>query len=248
MKENTWEKRLLKLFQMQQIDYELQEIHEMKGDLPAIVDELANRVTSTKAKIKELNELMKQLKKDRNALDIEIIAMTEKLEKYKSQQLQVKSNKQYDALAREIDTVTAKISNLEKEMELLEGKMQVTKTDVENETAAIEKITAEYEERQKELREINKEHEKKEKKLQQQREKLLEKIEKADFERYERIRKAKMGKAVVQVKRGACGGCYNRIPPQKILELRQNSKLFICEHCGRIIVSDDIVAQSAVEE
>jgi predicted nucleic acid-binding Zn-ribbon protein len=62
---------------------------------------------------------------------------------------------------------------------------------------------------------------------------------------YERIRKAKGGLAVVPVKRNACGGCYNAVPPQKVLELRRNNKIYTCEHCGRILVSDEIVEKSA---
>lgn len=242
------QKRLLYLFQLQQIDNELHQIRELKGDLPEIVENLSEQIEGTKLKIKELSGLMKQLRKDRDAADVEIVALNEKIEKYKTQQLQVKSNKQYDALSREIDMATEKISKLEKEMELYEGKMQVTKTDVEKLTATLEELSAEYEERQKELKEVNKEHEKEETKFIKQREKILSKIEKGDIERYERIRKAKGGKAIVPVRRGACGGCFNRIPPQRMLELRQNVKLYTCEHCGRILVSDEIVELSQTVE
>jgi predicted nucleic acid-binding Zn-ribbon protein len=248
MKETTLEKRLVCLYQLQQIDQELQFIRELKGDLPEIVENLERQIAESKAKVKELNEVLKQLKKERDEADAEIISLMEKIEKYKSQQLQVKSNKQYDALSREIDMATEKVSQLEKEMELSEGKMQTTKTDIEKLSASIEELLGEYEERAKELKEVNKEHEKEETRFVQQREKLVSKIEKSDLERYERIRKAKGGKAVVPVKRNACGGCFNRIPPQKILELRRNSKLYTCEQCGRILVSDEIVAISQTVE
>jgi predicted nucleic acid-binding Zn-ribbon protein len=173
-----------------------------------------------------------------------IIDCAEKVEKYKGQQLHVKSNKQYDALTKEIEAAEAKSVKLEKEMETLEGKMQLFKTDIETETVQLEELTGEYDEKRKELKELNKEHEKEELKLQHEREKILARVEDADVARYERIRKAKGGMAVVAVKRGACGGCYNRVPPQKILEIRQNSRLFQCEHCGRILVSDHIVETS----
>ena len=94
---------------------------------------------------------------------------------------------------------------------------------------------------QKELREVTKEHEKEESKLRRERDKIAAQISKGDLGLYDRISNAKSGTAVVAVKRNACGGCFNRIPPQKILELRQNSNLFTCEHCGRILVSDGIV-------
>ena len=71
-------------------------------------------------------------------------------------------------------------------------------------------------------------------------------MSKEDLDRYERIQKAKGGTAVVPVKRGACGGCYSRVPPQKMLEIRQNARLFMCEHCGRILVSDEVAKGPAI--
>jgi predicted nucleic acid-binding Zn-ribbon protein len=121
----------------------------------------------------------------------------------------------------------------------------VLKSDLDAAQATIDELTAELDEKQKELREVSREHEKEENKFKDQRKKMAEKIDKADLERYERIRKAKGGSAVVAVKRESCGGCYHRIPPQKILELRQNVRLFTCEHCGRILVSDEVVSLSA---
>ena len=108
----------------------------------------------------------------------------------------------------------------------------------------LEQLTAELDDRRKELREVNKEHEKEELRLGHEREKLVARIEKDQLDRYLRIRKAKGGKAVVPIRRGACGGCFSRVPPQKILEIRQNSKLYSCENCGRILVSDRIVEAS----
>ena len=126
-------------------------------------------------------------------------------------------------------------------MGLLEGKMELARSDIETLNAQLGELSGEFDERHKELREVNKEHEKEELKLGHEREKLLVRITGDDLERYERIKRAKNGKAVVPVKRGACGGCFSRVPPQKILEIRQNSRLFTCEHCGRILVSDHIV-------
>ncbi|HUN66396.1 MAG TPA: C4-type zinc ribbon domain-containing protein [Bacteroidota bacterium] len=239
------EKRLQLLYSLQLVDTELQEIHEMKGDLPQIVDELQAKVDGFKQKIKQLNETVKQAKISRDEADVEIIDLGEKVEKYKKQQLQVKSNKQYDALTREIESAEERSKRLAKEMDALEGKMVAAKEESETVGKQLEESAAELEERAKELKEVNKEHEKEESKLHHEREKILVRIDKADLERYERIRKAKSGMAVVPVKRGACGGCFKRVPPQKILELRQNSYLYQCEHCGRILVSDQIVEQSS---
>lgn len=246
MKENTVENKLKHLYALQMVDSRLQEVQELKGDLPMIVAELEGKVDDLKSRLKELNSFLKQSKIDRDNADVEILSLAEKVEKYKGQQLNVKSNKQYDALTREIEAAEVKSVKLEKEMEALEGKMEVSRKDIETLGAQVEQLGGELEERRKELREINKEHEKEELKLQHEREKLLARIEKSDLDRYERIRKAKGGKAIVPIRRGACGGCYSRVPPQKILEIRQNSKLYACEHCGRILVSDHIVEVSMV--
>jgi predicted nucleic acid-binding Zn-ribbon protein len=238
------EDKLKLLYALQRVDTELQEVNELKGDLPSIVAELEGKVAEMKAKIKELQASVKQAKIARDSADGEIVGLASKIERYKGQQLQVKSNEQYDALTREIEMAQQRSSRFETEMDDLETKMVTAKTEADGLAAPLEELTAELSEKQKELREINKAHEKEELKLQHERTKILAKVDKADFDRYERIRKAKGGKAVVPVKRGACGGCFSRIPPQKILEIRLNEKYFACEHCGRMLVSDQIVEMS----
>lgn len=239
------EDKLKLLYGLQQVDSQLQEVHELKGDLPGIVADLQQKVKAMADKMKELSSLIKKCKIDRDSADVEIIDLQEKVEKYKSQQLHVKSNKQYDALTREIEMAEQRSAKLEKEMEVFEGRMQLAKTDLEAMTAQHAEADAELDDKKKELREINREHEDEELRLQHEREKILVRIDKQDLERYERIRSAKSGKAIVPIKRGACGGCYKSVPPQKVLEIRQNSKLYVCEHCGRIIVSDLIVEMTS---
>ena len=238
------ENTLRLLYTLQQVDLQLQEIHELKGDLPAIVGELEAKVSDMTSRLKELEKTVKQSKIDRDKADSDIVNLAEKSEKYKGQQLQVKSNKQYDALTKELELAQERTLKLQKDMELLEGKMQLAKADAAVVSTQLEEISVEYDERKKELKEVNKEHEKEELKFRHEREKLLARIKKEDFDRYERIQRAKGGTAVVPVKRGACGGCFSRVPPQKMLEIRQNTRLFMCEHCGRILVSDQIAEKS----
>ena len=142
MKENTVEKRLSYLYALQQIDSQLQGIDDLKGDLPGVVSSLETHVAESKSKIKELNDLIKQSKIQRDDADVQIISLSEKIEKYKNQQLQVKSNKQYDALSKEIDTSGNNIARLEKEMESIEGRMHTAKADIETVTASLGDLTA----------------------------------------------------------------------------------------------------------
>ncbi|MBE0556496.1 MAG: hypothetical protein IH628_04610 [Proteobacteria bacterium] len=194
---------------------------------------------------KELEALVKQTIIGRDQADLDIVTQKELVEKYKTQQFQVKTNKQYDALTREIEHAQTKITQLEKDMESTEGKTVVAKHDIEALAPQIEELKRELSERKSELDRVNREHEEEELKLGHEREKLLARISKQDIHTYERIRKAKRGKAIVAVNRGACGGCYKRVPPQTVLELRKHSRVLTCEHCGRILVSDEIVDRAA---
>ncbi len=229
------------MYSLQLIDSSLDELQEMKGDLPQIVAELSETVKSKIGRKKELDDIIKKTIITRDQTDGDILSLKEKIEKYKSQQFQVKTNKQYDTLAREIDYSQEKITKLQKEMESLEGKVALAKEDVEKLKPEIETLQAEFADRKKELAAVNKEHEDEELKLQHQREKIISRVSKSDYQMYERIRKAKEGRAVVPVQRNSCGGCFNRVTPQRVLELRKNSSLITCERCGRMLVSDEIV-------
>lgn len=238
--ETTVEQRLKLLFSLQGIDLELQEIEELKGDLPHIVRDLEARHAAMTARLEELNASMKELRLSRERADNDIVDIAAKVERYKGQQMSVKSNRQYDALTREIEIAEQKSLQLQKGMGDAENRLQVARTDAEALRAELETLSGELKERQKELKEVNKEHEKSELALRHQREKIVVRLDRDDLDRYERIARAKGGKAVVQVRRNACGGCFSRVPPQKILELRQNSRFYLCEHCGRILVSETL--------
>jgi uncharacterized protein len=235
------ENRLRSLYLLQLVDSTLDELQEMKGDLPQIVADLTETVKQKLANKKELEETFKKSMVTRDKTDVEILSLKEKIEKYKTQQFQVKTNKQYDILAREIDLSQEKITKLQKDMELLEGKAMLAKEDVEKLIPELETLQTELANRKKELAAVNKEHEDEELKLQHQREKITSKISKADYQMYSRIRGAEEGRAIVAVQRNSCGGCFNRVTPQRVLELRKNAALIACERCGRILVSDEIV-------
>lgn len=241
------ENRLRSLYALQRVDLGLDELQELKGDLPRVVSDLEKSIEEKRASVKEFEQLIKKSIVRRDEVDVEIISLRENIEKYKTQQFQVKTNKQYDALSREIDTAQEKINKLQREMEILEGKAATAKTDVEQMGPELEALEKELGEKKTELKRVNEEHEEEESRLNHQREKLVVRLEKADLRAYERIRKAKDGKAVVPVRRNACGGCYKRVPPQTVLELRKNAKFITCEHCGRILVSDEIVNSTATE-
>ncbi|MCZ6775024.1 MAG: C4-type zinc ribbon domain-containing protein [Ignavibacteria bacterium] len=239
------ETKLRYLYALQQIDNNLDELEELKGDLPAETKALEATINELKVQVATLDQTMKSAFSSRDNADSEIISLKEKMEKYKAQQFEVRNNREYDALTREMDHTTQTIAKLEKEMEESETKAVAARTDIETTKSEIKEKTKLLEEKRATLAEVAKKTEAEELKYKHGREKLLTRIKKADLNAYERIRKAKRGKAIVPVKRGACGGCFNKVPPQKLLELRQNKKIYQCEHCGRIIVSDEIAETSS---
>ena len=234
------ENRLRLLYALQGVDSSYDDLQELKGDLPALVQELQEKIANQEGLRKQLEDTSKQSLVSRDEADSEIISLKEKIEKYKAQQFEVKSNKQYDALGREIDYSQERITKLTKELEHLEGKASAAREDAQKIGPEMDQLKAELKEKSDELALVNKEHEEEELKLHHEREKLVARIQKSDLQMYERIRKAKSGLAVVPVKRNACGGCYNRVPPQRVLELRKNSRISTCERCGRILVSEEL--------
>ncbi len=122
--------------------------------------------------------------------------------------------------------------------------MASTKTEIETLTKQLEELTVQLDEKQAELAEVSKANEDEELQLKHQREKIVVRLESDTLSRYDRIRKGRNGQAVVAVRRNSCGGCHNKIPPQRLLELRTQSKMFMCEHCGRIIISAELAQAS----
>jgi predicted nucleic acid-binding Zn-ribbon protein len=228
------------LYALQRVDTGLDELRELKGDLPEIVARLEGVLSGKEEQRSELTASIRESMLRRDQIDLEIVTLKQNIEKYKTQQFEVKTNKQYDALTREIETSQRRVNDFERELEILEGKAETAKGDLKTLEAEISDLQRELSERRNELQLVHQDHEEEELKLQHEREKLVARIDKNDLRTYERIRKAKEGIAVVPVRRNACGGCFKRVPPQKVVELRKNSRIMICEHCGRILVSDEI--------
>jgi uncharacterized protein len=229
------------LFTLQLIDTDLDSLQEQKGDLPFEVEALENEVAAARARQANAEQVMRKAFAARDTADSDIVGLREKLDKYKGQQFSVRSNREYDALTREMDAATEGVTRLEKEMAQYEIQATTARTEMEELKGKVEVIEKQLAEKQAALAEVSKLTEEEELQHKHEREKAVARITKADLAAYERIRKAKKGMAVVPVQKGACGGCFNRLPPQKLLELRTNEKMYTCERCGRIIVSDEIV-------
>lgn len=232
--------RLKTLFELQLIDDQLDELEELRGDLPAAVNELKGRIQGLKDQ-KEQKQAEQQgsiEKRMSNEEEIDLIKSNQK--KFKAQLYQVRNNKEYDALTKEIDHSDEEVAKLEAQNKALEELIQKLKIEIEDINPQLETLEEELKGKEADLKEIIKANEKEEAKLNTKRSAVEAETKKPDYAAYMRIRKAKGGQAVATIRRSACTGCHNVVPPQRQLEIRQNRRLYNCEYCGRILVSAEI--------
>ena len=232
--------RLKVLYKLQQIDNQLDELEDLRGDLPNMVRELEEKIAGFVSDIetKEKEQKDSIVKRDENENEIEKLKENQK--KFKAQLYQVRNNKEYDALTKEIDHTEEHINKLEAENNSLADRSKVLTQEIEEITPKVDELKNELKEKEADLKEIIKANEREETKLLEERKKIEGAVKKNDISSYLRIRKAKKGLAVATIKRSACSGCHNIVPSQRQLEIRRNNKLFYCEYCGRILVSSEI--------
>ena len=235
--------RLSTLFELQLIDDELDILQELRGDLPIEVNNLNFQIQTIKDTVDEKEKEKEAALETMKSNESEIERLNKNLKKFKSQLYQVRNNKEYDALTKEIDHSEEKISTFETENAELENKVQTFKAEIEEVTPQLEELLAEVEIKEEELKQIVKANEREESKLSSKREAVAQKVRRSDYNTYTRIRKALSGKAVVTITRGACTGCHNVVPPQRQIEIRGSKRLFTCESCGRLLISPNVAAE-----
>ena len=232
--------RLKILYQLQQIDNQLDELEELRGDLPNMVRELEEKINGLVSDIEAKEIEQKASLQSREENEDEIEKLKENQKKFKAQLYQVRNNKEYDALTKEIDHTEEQINKLETDNNSLADKSKILSQEIEEISPKVDELKNELKDKEADLKEIIKANEREETKLLSERKKIEGEVKKNDLSSYSRIRKAKKGLAVATIKRSACSGCHNIVPSQRQLEIRRNNKLFYCEYCGRILVSSEI--------
>ncbi|MDX1701697.1 MAG: C4-type zinc ribbon domain-containing protein [Melioribacteraceae bacterium] len=235
--------RLSTLFQLQLIDDELDTLQELRGDLPIEVNTLTSQIENIKITLDEKEKEKEDALETMKTNEDEIERLNTSLKKFKSQLYQVRNNKEYDALTKEIDHSEEKIKTFEDEILELENRVQTLKSEIEEVKPQLEELTADLEVKEEELKQIIKSNEREETKLSATRDDVASKVRKSDYNTYTRIRKALGGKAVVTISRGACTGCHNVVPPQRQIEIRNSKRLFTCESCGRLLISPNVASE-----
>lgn len=231
------EKRLFALYNLQQIDSQIDKIRIIRGELPLEVEDLEDEIigleTRTENYIQEIETLEKSIhEKDFAIKDCQIL-----IKRYEEQQMNVRNNREYDSLTKEIEFQNLEIQLAEKRIREFNLLLSSKKEEIESAQTILNERRNDLEIKRAELSDIVTETEKEEQSLMKKSEENQKFIEERLLTAYKRIRKnARNGLAVVTVERDACGGCYSAIPPQRQLDIRMHKKIIVCEYCGRILV------------
>ncbi|MBQ8863407.1 MAG: hypothetical protein IJ014_01505 [Rikenellaceae bacterium] len=237
--EYSMEEKIEALYRLQQIDSKIDEIEKIKGELPLEVQDLEDEVAGLQTRIDKINgdiEELTALTRQRRRETDEAKMM---IEKYEEQQKNVRNNREFDAITKEIEFQKLEIELCAKRLKEYSAEMKVKKKLAEDTEALFAERKIDLDNKRGELEGIENETAEEMAVLRNQVAEAQTKIDERLLSAYQRIRhNMRNGLAVVTVKRDACGGCYNRIPPQRQVDIRQNKKIIICEYCGRILVNE----------
>lgn len=231
------EERLKALFELQRVDSEIDKIKILRGELPLEVQDLEDELAGLETRMKNLEEEIKGLESAVNAKKNEITNANSLIKKYQEQQNNVRNNREYDSLSKEIEFQTLEIELCEKRIREFSSQIKSKKETIDSSKAHLNERNADLNNKKKELEDIIADTQKEEQNLIKKSKEYEIIIEPRLIAAYKRIRgNARNGLAVVTVERDACGGCFNKIPPQRQLEIRSRKKIIVCEYCGRILV------------
>lgn len=236
-KEVSVAEKLDALFELQKIDSEIDRIRTVRGELPLEVQDLEDELVGLETRLKKLQDEIKEVDQEaadrKNAMKDAEAAIA----KYKEQQNNVRNNREFESLDKEIEFQNLEIKLHEKRIKEAKFAMSGKKEAMEEAKARLDLRKGDLAAKKAELDEIVSETQKEEDALTDKSNKAKELIDARLVIAYNRLREnAKNGLAVVPVDRDSCGGCFNKIPPQRQLDIQSKRKVIVCEHCGRILV------------
>ncbi len=239
--ELTVEQKLKTLYQLQTNLSKIDEIKTLRGELPLEVQDLEDEIAGLSTRIDRIKAEVAELKTAIAGKKVEIETAKASVAKYKEQQENVRNNREYDFLSKEIEFQTLEIELCEKKIrEFTAGEQEKTK-EIADSTHMLEERQKDLDVKKNELDEIIAETKQEEEKLRDAAKELETKIEPRLLQSFKRIRKnSRNGLGIVYVQRDACGGCFNKIPPQRQLDIRSRKKVIVCEYCGRILIDPEL--------
>jgi uncharacterized protein len=243
------EEKLRTLFQLQVIHSEIDKIRTLRGELPLEVQDLEDEIAGLGTRIEKYNEEVKSLENNITGKKNEIAIAEQHIKKYKEQQNNVRNNREFDSLSKEIEYQTLEIELCEKRIREFTTQIKDKNVIIDDSKKTLEDKMNDLDAKKTELDEIIGDTKKEEEDITNKSKTLESKIEERLLTAYKKIRKnARNGLAVVSVERDACGGCFNKIPPQRQLDIKSRKKIIVCEYCGRILVDNDILEDKPAEK
>jgi uncharacterized protein len=240
-------KNIESLIQLQVIDKKLNEIEMLRGDLPKQVEALQSEGEELKGEIETDKKSIHDFTTERHSLDTDLISNKERIGKYNDQLYKATSNKEYEATSSQIEYCEQELKRIQARINEIEYKTLELEEALKPKEEKLQALMEDFQQRQAELNVKIAETAKEENELKDQRGHFLPGIRKDILNKYERIRKAKNNMAVSPIVKESCGGCFNQVPPQVIIELRKKDAIRTCEYCGRILyVPDAVEALNAV--
>ncbi|MCX4311455.1 MAG: C4-type zinc ribbon domain-containing protein [Muribaculaceae bacterium] len=235
------EQRLKSLYELQTILSEIDRIKTIRGELPLEVKDLEDNIEGLKTRIdnytREIDELHIKLVTEKEKIN----EAESKIARYKEQLDNVRNNREFDLLSKEVEFQTLEIELCEKHINDFNRAIENKTADIEATRESLSDHEHILQEKKSELDEIVSETRQEEESLREKAKSLEPRIDTRTLAAFKRIRKnARNGLGIVYIQRNACGGCFNRIPPQKQMEIKMHKKVIVCEYCGRIMIDPEL--------
>lgn len=240
-KEMTVEEKLKALYQLQTTLSGIDEKKALRGELPLEVEDLEDEVAGLATRIEKISAEIEEFQNAMKAKKADIEEAKASVERYKQQLNEVRNNREYDMLTKEIEFQNLEIQLCEKKIKEAQQKVGERTQDIERAEKTMQERKDDLESKRAELDEIMEETRAEEEQLREKADDIELRIEPRLLQSFKRIRKnARNGLGVVYVQRDACGGCFNKIPPQRQLDIKMHKKIIVCEYCGRILVDPEL--------
>ena len=248
-KEITVEEKLKALYELQKAVSKIDEIKILRGELPLEVQDLEDEIIGLNTRMENFETEIAEIISTISTKKIEINESKIKIAKYKEQQDNVRNNREYDNLSKEIEFQSLEIELSEKRIREFTASLESKQADQKTSAEQLTERKLDLDLKKGELNEIVSETKQEEEKLREHAKEIESLIEPRLVTAFKRIRKnARNGLAVVYVQRDACGGCFNKIPAQRQLDIRLRKKIIVCEYCGRILVDQELAGVAPVTE
>ena len=235
------EEKLKALYELQKVDSDVDKIKILRGELPLEVQDLEDEIIGLETRMQNLEDELKSLDTAQANKKAEIVNSQALIKKYQEQQNNVRNNREFDSLSKEIEFQTLEIELCEKRIREFTIQISAKNEQIAQSRQQLEERQGDLKNKKDELEDISMETRKEEEHLHAKSKDLETIIEPRLITAYKRIRgNARNGLAVVTVERDACGGCFNKIPPQRQLDIKSRKKIIVCEYCGRILVDSEI--------